>query len=814
MRLASVLLLPIGLMSLIACNPPNPENEAPNIQLLSPAGVYDRESTDTTYSAGADAPFDMEFRLRDRDGDSPLSIVLYFDPTPDNADNDDLVEIASAADLVPVITTIPVDLDDPEGNQFDDLIVDVALTVTDGLPEGRQVLVARAADGTGIGDPREARYDFQVNAAISAPQVAIAPAAPTAQDPLSGALSAPSVDPEGGQPFHVWRWTRVDPADPVVQLPPDNPGTNFPAALPAVQTARGDTWEFCVTAYESQDGNPPADFDAVQSQTTCDTVTIGNAAPGAPGGVEVLPERPTAGGPLFCDVAIDATDPDGDPVRYQYDWSLDGTPVITGSLDAWLSPAELSGGGSWTCTATAVDSSDGTDLLGGALESAGVSVADASIGIGARASRTLDGSLNAQLGTNVALAPIETFNSVTLFPQECLVVGLPDGLSAQGLVRSYRGSVLQMANPETSATGDAGAEIGGPLAVGPVEGSGNNDLVVGGIGQIWVVFSDSLAPTGTAHPLSSGSLDVQQVVSTDLGFGSALAVGDIFPLSAGGELVISTNDPTAFNTVRVIDGADFGRSAADIDLDLSAPATTLSADNLVDSFGDVVYAEADLTGDAIADLVVSDPGTAVYVFAGGNGLAGNLITSDAAFTVTGGGGIGSAVTSADVDGDGAADLIISAPTSGAGGEVAVFLAATVAGNTTLPFSSADYILRGSSGSSFGLGLSVVPDPSGLFGDTLVVGAPDEDDGAVLDVGMVYLFTSEDVLGAATPLAIPNGDASVRYVGELAGGRLTVRANPADLDNDGFDDLVLSAPQYSPTVGSLLGRVYVDLTTAF
>ncbi|MEZ4319116.1 MAG: VCBS repeat-containing protein [Myxococcota bacterium] len=812
--MGSVLLVSVGLVALIACNPPNPENEPPNIQLLDPVGTYDRLTTITTYPAAAEVSLDLTFRLRDRDGDSPLSIELYLDPTPANADDvgSDIL-LASAEGLETVRTEIPEIPDEPDGPTLMVDLVDVVLNVPDGLPEGQQTLVAVASDGTGIGDPRRATFLFEVNASISAPEISITPEGPTAQVALMGNLVAPSVDPEGGEPYHEWIWQRVDPADPPVVLPPDEPGSNFPGTLAAVQTSRGETWEFCVTAYESANGNPPPEGAVVQSRTTCEQVLIENAAPGAPGAVEVLPERATAADPLLCNVAVEATDPDSDLVTYQYDWAVGGTTVVTGATEPWLDPAEVAGGDVWTCTATALDESDGTALAGGSLTSPSITVAAASVGASVRASRTVNGAVGSQTGQYVGVAPLESFTAG--FPQECLLVGIPTGVAGAGVVDVFRGSALQVNSPNLSIAGGTSTGFGGPIAIGDVESDGDNDAVVVGDGTVWVLYSDAYAPSTSDYEVTQATTAVVGISSSDTGFGAAVSVGDVFALSPNEEVVVSTMAAGVANTVRIIDGANLGRAASDIDLDVTAAASTITAPGTDDAFGTVVHVAPDLTGDGLGDLVVTSPGnaTAVYVFPGGNGLAGAQTTAAASFTVTATGGLtGASATTGDIDGDGAADLIIGGPTRGTNGEVAVFLSGTVAAGGSLSFAAADYILVGGAGSRFGADLAVVPDPSGLFGDSLVVGAPLEDNGSTTGAGYVYVFTSDDIVGAAAPNAIPRTAASVAYFGSGVDAHLTVRSNPTDLDNDGYPDLVLSAPDYSPTAGDLSGRVYVLFST--
>ena len=86
--------------------------------------------------------------------------------------------------------------------------------------------------------------------------------------------------------------------------------------------------------------------------------TVANAPPRA-GLVAVSPAQPTDADDLFCEITLDATDPDGDILSYEMDWDVNGivfaladTVVWPGDQvqGLWTTPGEL-----WTCAVKPFD---------------------------------------------------------------------------------------------------------------------------------------------------------------------------------------------------------------------------------------------------------------------------------------------------------------------------------------------------------------------------------------------------------------------------------------------------------------------------
>ena len=211
-------------------------------------------------------------------------------------------------------------------------------------------------------------------------------------------------------------------------------------------------------------------------------------------------------------------------------------------------------------------------------------------------------------------------------------------------------------------------------------------------------------------------------------------------------------------------------------------------------FGRSVAAAGDVDADGFDDLVVGaylDDGAGVgfgaaYVFRGGAG-AFEPTPAGALFGTAAGTNFGVAVSGAgDVDGDGAADVAVGAPfDAGAApgaGAVHVYLGGSGAFDPT-----PDATLAGeAAGDNFGIALAAAGDVNGDgFGD-LVVGAPDNDFDSA-NAGRAYVYLG----GAGGPDAAPAG-APTAFSTQVYFG-LSV-AGAGDVNGDGYDDVVVGAPQ--------------------
>jgi hypothetical protein len=219
----------------------------------------------------------------------------------------------------------------------------------------------------------------------------------------------------------------------------------------------------------------------------------------------------------------------------------------------------------------------------------------------------------------------------------------------------------------------------------------------------------------------------------------------------------------------------------------------------------------DIDGDGYDDLIIGAPydddeadnGGCVFIVLGQAGLSSHAAvsfvdeakicaTEDDAYL-----GAWASPILADIDGDGADDLVISAY----GAEsVYIFLdASTLSGS--LDTDDADITLKGDGPGDFGVSMA-----SGDFdGDgvaDLAIGAPDmvDIDDEPNEEGAVYIFTGKDLSVAASNVS--SDDASAVFTStEEDGFGTTVVAG--DMDGDGVDDLIVAAPVWEESEGRVL-----------
>ncbi len=162
----------------------------------------------------------------------------------------------------------------------------------------------------------------------------------------------------------------------------------------------------------------------------------------------------------------------------------------------------------------------------------------------------------------------------------------------------------------------------------------------------------------------------------------------------------------------------------------------------------------------------------------------------ASLTVAGiwpGAGLGAVVSSAgDVNGDGKQDLLIAAPTGGAGGEGEVLV---LHGPAT---AGPDLVLTGpEAGSGYGTALAGLGDVNGDGYDDIAIGAPSAFGGGVVQV---YLGGPSGL--APSPDLVLTGSPASSFGAAVAGG---------DLTGDGLADLLVGAP-LDPSAGWGAGSV--------
>ncbi len=77
-----------------------------------------------------------------------------------------------------------------------------------------------------------------------------------------------------------------------------------------------------------------------------------NSPPTAPG-ITIQPAEPTTDDDLTCVVETPSSDPDGDPITYRTNWTIDG--LSTGMETLVVPAAQTRDGEEWTCVVRASD---------------------------------------------------------------------------------------------------------------------------------------------------------------------------------------------------------------------------------------------------------------------------------------------------------------------------------------------------------------------------------------------------------------------------------------------------------------------------
>lgn len=246
-----------------------------------------------------------------------------------------------------------------------------------------------------------------------------------------------------------------------------------------------------------------------------------------------------------------------------------------------------------------------------------------------------------------------------------------------------------------------------------------------------------------------------------------------------------------------------------------------------DRFGTSI-ATGDINSDGITDLLVGAPRTdvpasdagSVSVFLGPLSAATVLTAAEADIVLTGEGSVpgdlygstgdrfGQSIALGDVDSDEVLDLVVGAPGTDLepdsvaeledAGRAYVFLGGAAFNSRSAQ--EADVILSGTVDSgAFGSAVCSVD----LDGDSYAeVAVSAEVESPLLYLGgYVHVFGGEGLVDASADLS------DFRFKAEHGGDEFGTALACGDIDGDGLEDLVVSAP-YTNTLGSATGRVYV------
>jgi len=362
---------------------------------------------------------------------------------------------------------------------------------------------------------------------------------------------------------------------------------------------------------------------------------------------------------------------------------------------------------------------------------------------------------------------------------------------------------LVFAAAGTTVNGNFGAAVS---TAGDVNGDGLADVLVGAPDEDGM-FTD----TGAAF-LFEGSINAASACSplttikatfcafgtaTGAMFGASVAAagdlnGDGFADVAFGEPGI-TNPGGGTGAVRIL----FGSS---LDTTYALDPTDIETDDPNDADGDLGFSVAtagDVNGDGFSDLIVGTPFHSNGQL--GEGLASvfqgaaNVPQSSTAWTFSppDAARTGDSIATADVDGDGRADIIIGAPLYDDGltdqGAVFVFAAPQSVGTSAPPPTAANatrHYVGNASGWQLGQSVANAGDVNNDGFEDVIAGAPGSN--------TAYLFEGSASGLPASGLA--GTVANQNLIGSTAGSRFGQSvAGAGDVNGDGFADVVIGAP---------------------
>lgn len=349
------------------------------------------------------------------------------------------------------------------------------------------------------------------------------------------------------------------------------------------------------------------------------------------------------------------------------------------------------------------------------------------------------------------------------------------------------------------------------------DGDGNVDLVLGGSAGIGTRSSTQPAVLLFGDGSLRGNLDEDDATAAWLGLRGnydSNRIASHLDVNGDGSHEILFVDPNATTSVGRFAGAvlllDADGASGTADL-VDSVEEEYGGSRLYGRFGSAIDG-GDLDGDGYDDMIgcgiteSSNQGACYLLFGESDYPASGTMADIADLEVTGRSSLerfGAAHRAgiADFDGDSKPDLVLGNPYRD---EAMVFLDV---GDRTGSYdtSDADVVLRPrNTPSFFGMGLTI-GDFDGDSTDDLAVGAPDTVfyTGAD-DRGQVWVWLGGDIASATSALTESDAWASVR--GGSVGDAFGQAVLAADLEDDGVDDLVITAP----AAGTDLGRISILL----
>ncbi len=388
-------------------------------------------------------------------------------------------------------------------------------------------------------------------------------------------------------------------------------------------------------------------------------------------------------------------------------------------------------------------------------------------------------------------------------------------------------------------------------SAGDVNGDGFDDLIIGAYrasgtgvdtGAAYVVFGQA---SGFAANIDLSSLNGTtgfRLSGTNIldyaGF-SVTSAGDV---NGDGfdDLIVGAKGADSNGAQSGASYVVFGQASgftANIDLSSLDGATGFRLSGVAewDLAGSSVASAGDVNGDGYDDLIVGassadengqNSGASYVVFGKASGFAANIDLS----TLNGSNGFklvgaaaqdqsgGSVASAGDINGDGYDDLIVGAAGADANGSYSgasyVVFGKASGFAATLNLSTLDgttgFRVSGAAAFDFsGNSVASAGDINGDGYDDLIVGASSADPSGVTNAGATYIiFGKASGFAPDNNLSLLNGVDGFELMGVAALDRAGLSvASAGDVNGDGYDDLVVGAPQADPN-GTNSGASYV------